>query len=259
METVLWEVADGIGTLTLNRPEAVNAFTGLMLKELRDLLEQAARDPAVRVVILTGAGRGFSAGQDLKEHLAGDGADAIGEHLARFYNPLMERLFTLPKPTIAAVHGAAAGAGMSVALACDLRVAADNARFIQAFVKIGLVPDSGSTYFLPRLVGMARAMELAMLGDPVDAASALAMGLVNRVVPQESLMAETRTLAARLAAGPPSALSLIKRGIHRGAEREFLAALDYESHLQQAAALTEDHREGVQAFVEKRPPRFPGR
>jgi 2-(1,2-epoxy-1,2-dihydrophenyl)acetyl-CoA isomerase len=259
LETVRWDVEDGVGTLTLNRPEAVNAFTARMLSELRKVLDFVERDSGVRVLVVTGAGRGFSAGQDLKEHMASDGADVIGEHLEKYYNPVFERLYRLEKPTVAAVHGAAAGAGMSLALACDLRIAADNARFLQAFVKIGLVPDSGSTYFLPRVVGLARALELALLGDAVDAATALQMGLVNRVVPADRLAEETRALARRLAEGPPVAQALIKRGIRYGATHDFGEALQYEAWLQATAARTEDHKEGVAAFVEKRAPRFTGR
>ena len=255
--TIRWEVRDGIGWLTFNRPEAVNAFSATMLTELRGALDLATRDDAVRVLILTGVGRGFSAGQDLKEHVAGT-PEAIGEHLARYYNPVLERLYALQKPTLAAVNGAAAGAGMSVALACDLRIAADDARFLMAFVRIGLVPDSGASYHLPRLVGPARALELALLGEPVEAQEALRIGLVNRVVPRDRLLDEAALWGAKLAAGPPLAQTLIKRAMRRGAAEDFQAALEYEAWCQATAASSADHREGVAAFLEKRAPRFGG-
>lgn len=257
-ETLQWRIDEAIGIVTINRPDALNALTNTVLKELRQVVEMAAKDDGVRVLVLIGTGRGFSAGQDLKEHLANNGALNIGEHLRQYYNPLMERLYHLEKPTVAAVNGVAAGAGMSLALAADFRIASDAARFVQAFVRIGLVPDSGSTYLLPLLVGRARAMELAMLGDTIDAETALAYGLVNRVVSADALMEEVMTFSRRLAGQAPKALGLIKRGIQRGMEHGFDEALGYEAFLQAAAAATADHAEGVRAFMEKRAPRFTG-
>lgn len=257
-ETLEWRIQEGIGVIVFNRSHALNAFTNTMLKELRQVVEAAAKDDTVRVLVLTGNGRGFSAGQDLKEHLANNGALNIGEHLRQYYNPLMERLYHMEKPTVAAINGVAAGAGMSLALAADFRIASDTARFVQAFVRIGLVPDSGSTYLLPLLVGRARAMELAMLGDTIDAKTALAYGLVNRVVASDALMEEVMTFSRALARQAPKALGLIKRGIHRGPEHGFDEALAYEVFLQATAASTEDHAEGVRAFMEKRTPRFTG-
>lgn len=256
-QTIQWEQADGVVTVTLNRPETLNAFNNTMLEELAAAVERVARSREARVLVLTGAGRGFASGQDLKAYQESGSRD-LGEHLHRYYDPLFQRLWELEKPTIAAVNGVAAGAGMSLAMACDFRVAADTARFMQAFVRIGLIPDSGSTYLLPRLVGYSRALELAMLGDLLDAPTALAWGLVNKVVPADRLAEETAALARRLAEGPPQALALIKRAIRRGAARSFRDALEYEAWLQAAAVATEDHREGLTAFLEKRPPRFRG-
>lgn len=257
-ETVRFEEAAGVGTLTLNRPTSLNAFNNQMLHELKAVLSAVARSNTVRVLVVTGEGRGFGAGQDLKEHLANRGRESIGEHVREQYNPVLERLYHLRQPTIAAVNGVAAGAGMSLALACDFRLAARSARFVQAFVHVGLVPDSGSTFLLPRLVGPARAMELAMLGEAVDADTALAYGLVNRVVDDEALGEEARRWAERLASGPPIALALMKQGLHRGLEKGFEQALEYEAWLQTAAARTADHAEGLAAFLEKRRPVFRG-
>jgi len=250
---------DGIGILTLRRPQALNAFTTDMLLELRTVLDQVARQKSIRVLIVTGEGRGFSAGQDLKEHVSTGGAATIGTHLERHYNPVLDRLYHLDQPTIAAVNGVAAGAGMSLALAADFRIAAQSARFVQAFVHVGLVPDSGSTYLLPQLVGLPRALELALLGESVDAATAREYGLVHRVVADGELMKEAMGLARRLAEGPPVAMGLIKRGLRRGPEKGFREALEYEAWLQAVAARTEDHEEGVRAFLEKRRPKFQGR
>ncbi|MGC8487928.1 MAG: enoyl-CoA hydratase/isomerase family protein, partial [Clostridia bacterium] len=203
---------DGVAVLTLKRPEALNAFTTEMLEELRRALDHVAHSSTIRVLIVTGEGRAFSAGQDLKEHVNTGGAARIGNHLERHYNPVLDRFYHLDQPTIAAVNGVAAGAGMSLSLAADFRIAAESARFVQAFVHVGLVPDSGSTYLLPELVGLPRALELALLGETIDAATALQYGIVNRVVPAADVMAESMNLARRLAAGAPVALGLIKRG-----------------------------------------------
>ncbi len=259
LKTVSFTKAEGVGVLTLMRADALNAFTTEMLAELRQVLDAIAHNKEVRVLIVTGQGRAFSAGQDLKEHVNTGGAASIGSHLEHHYNPVLDRFYHLDQPTIAAVNGVAAGAGMSLALAADFRIAAESARFVQAFVHVGLVPDSGSTYLLPQLVGLSRALELSLLGEAVSASDALRYGLVNRVVPDADLMEEARALAARLAAGPPVAMGLIKRGLHRGPERGFREALEYEAWLQAVAARTADHEEGVQAFLEKRRPKFQGR
>lgn len=256
-DTVLRSAADGVLTLTLNRPDALNALTVEMKEALLAALKDAARDKSVRVVILTGAGRAFSAGQDLKERQGADAAD-LGTELRARYNPIILAMRRLEKPIIGAVNGVAAGAGVSLALACDIRIAAENASFIEAFGRIGLVPDSGSTWFLPRLVGPARAAEMVLTTDPVDAAAAERIGLVNRVVPADRLMDETNALAARLAMAAPIALALAKRALNRALESSLEDALEFEAQLQSIAGRSADHAEGVAAFVEKRPAAFRG-
>jgi 2-(1,2-epoxy-1,2-dihydrophenyl)acetyl-CoA isomerase len=258
-QSIEYDVEDHVATITLNRPEALNALTDDMLGELGDAVHRAGRDAAVRVLVLTGKGRGFCSGQDLRSLNAQPGERDIGRHLDQYYHPLILRLAALEKPTIAMVNGVAAGAGMSLALACDMRVAAEEARFTQAFVRVGLVPDSGSSYFLPRLIGYARALEMAMTGMIVDSHTALAWGLVNRVVPSEQLAEETYKLAQALAGGPPLALGMIKREIAYGASQPLAAALEREKDFQIRAAATADHREAVTAFFAKRPPVFEGR
>ena len=247
----------GVATLTLNRPDALNALTVLMKIELLGALRRVERDAGVRAVILTGAGRAFCAGQDLRERLEPDAAP-LGVELRERYNPIIRAMRSLPKPIVAAVNGVAAGAGASLAMACDLRIAADTASFALAFGRVGLVPDSGATWFLPRLVGATRAAELALLGDPVTAADAVRLGLVGRVVAAAELATEARSVAARLAAGAPRAIALTKRALNATWERDLESTLDYEAHLQDMAGRTSDHREGMAAFLEKRPPRFSG-
>jgi 2-(1,2-epoxy-1,2-dihydrophenyl)acetyl-CoA isomerase len=254
---VRWRVADGVGTITLDRPDALNSLEATLKRELLAVLREASRDPAVRVVILTGAGRAFCAGQDLKERLAPDAAPLDVEVRER-YIPIVLAIRRLPKPIIAAVNGVAAGAGAALAFACDLRIAAEEASFVLAFGRIGLVPDSGASWFLPRLVGAARAAELLYLSDPLPAAEALRIGLVNRVVPGEQLLTETEALAGRLAAGAPLALALTKRALDRSLEVGLAEALDHEASLQGIAGRSADHAEGLAAFLEKRPPRFRG-
>jgi 2-(1,2-epoxy-1,2-dihydrophenyl)acetyl-CoA isomerase len=256
-EALRYEVADGVATITLDRADALNAFDRRLKRELLEAIRAAGRDPAVRVVILTGAGRAFSAGQDLRERQAPD-APPLATVLRDEYNPLILAMRRLEKPIVGAINGVAAGAGASIAFACDLRIAAEAASFILAFGRIGLVPDSGASWFLPRLVGPAIAAELALTGDPLAADDALRRGLVNRVVPAESLMDEARALAARLAAGAPRALALTKRALDRSQEAGLEEALANEAFLQGIAGSTRDHAEGLAAFVEKRPPRFRG-
>ena len=256
-ETVIYEVRDGVATITLNRPERLNAINERIARELGAALEEAASDASARCVILTGAGRGFCAGMDLSV-LDGNGTFQAGDVLRSWYHPVIRRLANIEKPVVAAVNGTAAGAGASLALACDIRIAGAKASFLQAFVRIGLVPDSGATYFLPRLIGYSRALELAMLGDVVDAENALRLGMVSRVVPQEDLLAETTALAKRLAEGPTLALALTRKAMVFGSNADLESALDYEADLQTLAASTADSMEGVTAFREKRPARFVG-
>ncbi len=256
-DTVLHETADGVLTLTLNRPEALNSFNIEMKEALLAALKDAARDRDVRVVVLTGAGRAFSAGQDLKERQA-PGVTDLGAELRARYNPIVLAMRKLDKPVIGAINGVAAGAGISVALACDIRFAADNASFIEVFARVGLVPDTGSSWLLPRLVGYAKAAEMMFTTDPVDATTAERIGLVNRVVPAERLMTETGALAAKLAEAAPLALALAKRALNRALESGLEEQLEYEAQLQSIAGRSRDHAEGLAAFVEQRPPRFTG-
>jgi 2-(1,2-epoxy-1,2-dihydrophenyl)acetyl-CoA isomerase len=251
------EVDGPVAILTLDRPEALNALTVPVKVALRQSLESLAGDRTVRAVILTGAGRAFCAGQDLAERERPDAAPLDVEVRER-YNPIIRALRSMGQPVIAAVNGVAAGAGSSLAFACDLRIAAEEARFVLAFGRIGLVPDSGATWFLPRLVGPAKAAELALVGDTVDAAEALRLGLVSMVVPGDQLQAEARALAGRLADGAPLALALTKEALQRSMTITLDEALDGEAKLQGIAGATVDHAEGLAAFREKRPPRFSG-
>ena len=252
-----YEVDEGVATITLDRPDARNALDATLKRELLAAVRAAGRDRVVRVVVLTGAGSAFCAGQDLRETTV-PGAPPLSTVLRETYNPLILAMRRLDKPIVAAVNGVAAGAGMALALACDLRIAANTASFVLAFGRVGLVPDSGTTWFLPRLVGPARAAELALVGDPLSAADAERWGLVNRVVPAADLPAEARALALRLAAGAPRAMALTKRALNRSLEVGLEGQLEDEAALQGIAGRTTDHREGVAAFLAKRPPRFTG-
>lgn len=247
----------GVLEILLNRPDSLNALTEGLLDSLGLIFDQAKADGSVRAVILGGRGRGFCSGQDLKSLHEGPGRD-VGRHVDQYYNPLIKKIYHLPKPTVAMVGGVAAGAGMSLAMACDFRVASYAARFVQAFVRIGLVPDSGSSFFLPRLLGMARALELAMLGDVISGEEAYANGLVTKLVDTDRLREETWELARRLADGPPVALEMIKQAIHEGTIRSLDDTLTLESDLQSRAAQTEDHQIGLRAFLNKQPARFIG-
>jgi 2-(1,2-epoxy-1,2-dihydrophenyl)acetyl-CoA isomerase len=255
------EQVEGVVTITLDRPEVLNSFHRPMAAELQAELHALAERAEVRAMILTGAGRAFCAGQDLAAVIGPDGnaLDDLRGIVRECYNPIVRQLQTLPKPVIAAVNGVAAGAGANIALACDFVLASESATFIQAFSKIGLIPDSGGTYFLPRLVGRARATALAMLGEKLTAVDAVAMGLIYRAVPAEQLSEQAMALAQRLAAMPTRGLALTKAAFLASGCNALDAQLDLEEQLQGEAGATEDYREGVQAFLHKRAPRFVGR
>ena len=261
MASVLVSVEAGVETITLNRPEKLNALNPEMHQLLRAALERAAVQPEIRVVLLTGAGRGFCTGQDLAERDVSAGAAPIdlSVSLGSHYNPLVRRLRALPKPIICAVNGIAAGAGANIALACDLVIAARSASFIQAFSKLGLVPDAGGSYFLPRLIGTARAMGLALLAEKLDAEQAVQWGLIWKVVDDQQLINEANALALKLANGPTKGYGLLKKAMYASPGNSLDAQLDLERDLQREAGYSEDYREGVTAFKEKREPRFKGK
>jgi 2-(1,2-epoxy-1,2-dihydrophenyl)acetyl-CoA isomerase len=258
---VLVEVADGVMTLTLNRPDQLNAFNEPMHHGLRDAFDRAADDDAVRAVLLTGAGRAFCAGQDLSERVMGDDDEPpdLGDTLERLYEPLVRQVTGLHKPVVAAVNGVAAGAGCNLALICDLIVCGRSAQFIEAFCRIGLVPDAGGSWALPRIIGLQRALGMALTGEAIDAERALSWGLVWKIFSDEELASEARSLTLRLAAGPTRALGLTKRLLRASYANDLDAQLTLERAYQREAGRSADFREGVRAFVEKRPPRFAGR
>jgi 2-(1,2-epoxy-1,2-dihydrophenyl)acetyl-CoA isomerase len=259
-ENVQYELADGVATITLDRPSAMNSLTVEAKVELREALERAAADPAIRAVVLTGSGRAFCAGQDLREHAAGlASGQGLNGTVRKHYNPIVLAITTMPKPVVAAVNGVAAGAGASLAFACDLRIASEKASFMMAFTKIGLAPDSGASWTLQRLVGRARAAELLLLAEPVSAARALELGLVSQVVPPDDLAEAARTVAARLASGPTVAYAAVKRTLDHAATSTLEGALDLEAELQDACAATTDHLNATTAFLAKEQPKFEGR
>ena len=256
-EILLSEQDGGILTLTLNRPKA-NAFNEDLILALTEALKRSGQDDGVRCIILTGAGRVFSAGQDVTAFAQGERI-SLRRHLERTYNRLILQMRALEKPILGAINGAAAGAGLGVALATDIRLAARSARFVFGFTGIGLTADSGTSLTLPLLVGLARASEMAFTNEPLSAEQALESGLVNRVVEDADLSGEARKLAERIAEGAPRALALTKRAFNRSLLGNLESVLDYEAYLQEAAGRTEDHQEGVRAFLEKRAPKFRGR
>ncbi len=249
----------GVLRITLNRPDKLNAFNPALHKGLADAMTRAETDAAVRCLLITGAGRGFCAGQDLTERDMKASAIDLGEGLDARYNPLVRRMRALPKPIVCAVNGVAAGAGANFALACDIVLAARSASFIQAFVKIGLVPDCGGTYFLPRLAGAQRAMGLAMTGERLSAEDAERWGLIWKCVDDADLKIESERLSLQLASGPTRSLGLIKQAMYSSANNDLSSQLDLERDLQREAGKAGDYREGVAAFLEKRKPRFSGR
>lgn len=258
-ETILLDISGGVARLTLNRPDRLNSFTVQMHDEVSRALEAVSKSDA-RVLVLTGAGRGFCAGQDLSDRAVAPGGDGVdlGESLEKRYNPLVRRLATLEMPVICAVNGVAAGAGANIALACDVVIAARSAKFIQSFANIGLIPDSGGTWNLPRLAGQARAMGLALTGEPLSAERAEAWGMIWKCVEDEKLAEEVSALAAKLAAAPTKGLAATKKLIRESGARTLETQLDVERDSQRALGRTHDYKEGVAAFMEKRPAKFLG-
>ena len=258
---ILLDIAEGVATITLNRPDKLNSFTGEMHADLKQAMQIIMADAGVRVLMITGAGRGFCAGQDLSERMVGEGKETTdaGNSLEKNYNPLLKQLRALPYPVVCAVNGVAAGAGCNLVLACDIVIAARSASFIQIFSRIGLIPDAGGTYTLPRLVGTARAMAAAMLAEKVSAEQAEQWGMIWKCVDDAQLMNEAKALARQLAGQATRALGLTKRAIYASANNTFEQQLDLERDLQREAAKSEDFREGVAAFKEKRPAKFTGR
>lgn len=260
-EFIDYRVKDGIGHVTLNRPDKLNSFVEEMALELQEVLKSAGEDDEVRCLLLAGHGRAFCAGQDLKEVM--EKAEErenypLGETVRKSYNPVIHGIRELEKPVVCMIHGTAAGAGANLALACDFVLASEEAKFIQSFSKIGLISDSGGTFMLPRLVGMARATALVMLGDPVTGKEAEAMGMIYKSCKAENLEEQTMNLALRLARMPTRGLGLTKRGINASFRSDLSSQLEMEAELQTEAGRTHDYNEGVQAFVEKRKPQFKG-
>jgi len=262
-EHILYGVEDGLARLTLNRPDKLNSFTVAMHLEVQAALDAAAADPAVRALVLTGAGRGFCAGQDLDDRaVSGGGANAtrpdLGESIEKYYAPLVRRLRALPKPVVCAVNGVAAGAGANIALACDIVVAVDSAKFIQPFCKLGLVPDAGGTWFLPQAVGRARAMGLALLGEPLSAQQAADWGLIWKCLPAADFEAGVTAIARQFASGPTLGFVRTRQAIDAGAHQALDTQLDLERDFQRELGYSHDYAEGVSAFMAKRTPRFVG-
>lgn len=258
---ILSEVEQGVMTITLNRPDRLNSFNDLMHQQLAACLTQAERDDNVRCLLITGAGRGFCAGQDLNDRNVDPSGPApdLGLSVERFYNPLVRRLAALPKPVIAAVNGVAAGAGATLALGCDIVLAARSANFVMAFSKLGLVPDCGGSWFLPRVAGRARAMGLALLGEKLCAEQAAQWGMIWQLVEDAELADTSRQLARHLATQPTFGLGLIKKALQVSETNGLDAQLDLERDYQRLAGRSDDYREGVSAFLAKRPPQFSGK
>ena len=260
-ENLLFEIAGGTARLTLNRPDRLNSFNDAMHAEVRDAIGRVRADASVRVLLLTGAGRGFCAGQDLGDRAVAPGAEPVdlGASIERNYKPLVLALRALPLPVVCAVNGVAAGAGANIALACDIVIAAKSASFVQAFSKIGLIPDSGGTYLLPRLVGTARAMGLAVFGDKLPAEQAASWGLIWRCVEDAEFKQTVDSLAQQLAIAPTRGLARTKQAIYESWGRSFEQALDTERDFQRELGRSQDYAEGVAAFTEKRNPKFTGK
>ncbi len=259
-ETIKYEVNEGIATLTFNRPEVFNSLNEQMHAELKTALGQVKKDKTIRVLVITGEGKAFCAGQDLNDRSVNNGDEKLdlGESIERKYNPLIKTIYNLEIPVICKVNGVAAGAGVGIALACDFVIANEKASFIQAFCKIGLVPDSGNSFFLPKLVGMARAKELCMLGDKLSAQTALEYGLISKVYSLDEVDAEVEKLAVHFSTAPTYGLSLIKKALNESMDNTLNEQLELEKNLQRAAGHSNDYKEGVSAFLNKRAPKFQG-
>ena len=253
---ILVDGQDGVLTITLNQPDKFNALSSDMLAGLAEAVRGAERDTAVRAIVVTGAGKAFSSGADLTEFNVSAGPIDAGEHLRKRYHPLITRMRALEKPILAAVNGVAAGAGLSLALACDLRYAAESARLVVAFVRIGLVPDAGLMYFLPRLIGPAKTLELSWSGDPIGAAAAYELGMLNKVLPDDQVVGHTQEFAARLGRGPARTIALIKRAVNQAHELPLERVLELEANYQTIASRNPDFKEAVSAFREKRNAKF---
>ncbi len=261
LETVKTASANGVFWITFNRPEKLNAFNEQMGNDLQEALKEGERNPEARCLVLTGEGRAFSVGEDLNSNRAtydGGKPMMLGEVLKRKYNPIVQRIRRMEKPVLAGINGVTAGAGLGLALACDLRAASDKATFHEAFIKVGLAPDSGTSFWLTRILGLAKAMEVGMLGEPIDAAMAMNLGLVNWVFKEDEFKVQLTKIAERLARGPTRALGLTKRALNRAIVVDMDSALEYEAYLQDVAGRTKDHVEGVRAFFEKREASFSG-
>jgi 2-(1,2-epoxy-1,2-dihydrophenyl)acetyl-CoA isomerase len=258
-ETILVRKENGVAWITLNRPHVLNACDIPTLKKLAAVLKEVESDRASRCVVITGSGRAFCAGADLQaiRERRAKLKISLFEDLVQGFNPVASRIFNMEKPVIAMVNGVAAGAGMGIAFACDLRIVSENVKFVESFAKVGLIPDSGATYTMSRLLGLTKAIELGFSGEGIDAREAERIGIVNKVVPAESLESETKSLAEKLASGPMG-LGLTKKAIHRALELDFDGALEYEAQTQAIAGASVDHEEGIRAFLEKRPPKFTG-
>lgn len=256
-DRLIYQVENGIARITLNRPDAFNAFNDEQSFDLQDALKSAAKDTSVRVVVLTGAGKAFCSGQDLKA-ISGQANRSLSDSLYKRYNPIIRAIRNLPVPVICRLNGVAAGAGASLALACDLIIASEQASLIEVFVNVGLVPDSGSSSFLPQIVGYQKAFELCTLGSKVSAAEALQLGLVNKVVSHDQLDDSVNELAAKYAVAPTKAIGLMKKMLNKGLTASLDDMLDYEAYCQEIAGRSADYKEGVASFVEKRKPEFKG-
>lgn len=261
-ETVSTSLENGVCWIRLNRPDRLNAFNEQMGVDLLEALKDAEKSADVRCIVITGQGRAFSMGEDLninKETYAGGKPVLLGEILKRKYNPIVQKIRKMDKPVVAGVNGVTAGAGLGLALACDLRTASSKATFHEAFIKVGLAPDSGASFWLTRIVGLAKAMEVSMLGEPIDSTMAQNLGLVNWVFPEDKFLEETKRIAERLAKGPTRALALTKRALNRAIVVDMDSSLEYEAYLQDIAGRTRDHLEGVNAFFDKREASFTGK